>query len=202
MGFTEAVNDSIYASLACLIIGVGCIPLSITRCHTPICIPALHSCFVSKYTNKFVILKCCFFVFLYPLSTSLMKFHLTQESLERCAVADWSCLENGMCQLPSRHSKWDTLRSRGVTSYVKPALWDNLTILMSFIWRESWREVNTMFKTLNEGVQTFCKTCINNRFSWQSSTDVPHEISRISSFRCSNKRSRWWALIKCNEMYG
>lgn len=58
MGFTEAVNDSIYASLACLIIGLGYTPLSITRCRTPICIPPLHSCFVSKYTNKFVIVKC------------------------------------------------------------------------------------------------------------------------------------------------
>lgn len=58
MGFTKAVNDSIYASLACLIIGLGYTPLSITRCCTAICILALHSCFISKYTNKFVIVKC------------------------------------------------------------------------------------------------------------------------------------------------
>lgn len=61
MGFTEAVNDSIYASLACLIIGLGYTPLGITRCRTVICIPPLHSCFISKYTNKFVIVKCTSF---------------------------------------------------------------------------------------------------------------------------------------------
>lgn len=63
MGFTEAVNDSIYASLACLIIGLGYTPLCITRCCTAICIPPLHSCFVSKYTNKFVIVECLTFFF-------------------------------------------------------------------------------------------------------------------------------------------
>lgn len=39
MGFTQAVNDSICASPACLIIGLSYTPLSITRCRTPICIP-------------------------------------------------------------------------------------------------------------------------------------------------------------------
>ena len=61
--FTEAVNDSIYASLACLIIGLGYTPLSITRCRTPICIPPQRSSFVSKYTNKFVIVRGLIFLF-------------------------------------------------------------------------------------------------------------------------------------------
>lgn len=86
MGFTEAVNDSIYASLACLIIGLGYTPLSITRCCTPICIPPLHSCFVSKYTNKFVIVKCLIFFFTHPPLTHEW-FHPTQESSGRCAAA-------------------------------------------------------------------------------------------------------------------
>lgn len=63
MGFTEAVNDSIYASPACLIIGLGYTPLSITRSHTPICILPQHSCFVSKNCNKFVIVKHLIFMF-------------------------------------------------------------------------------------------------------------------------------------------
>lgn len=80
MGFTEAVNDRISASPACLIIGLGYTPLSITRCCTAICIPPLHSCFVSKYTNKFVIVKCLIYFYYFftrpPLTHE--RFHPTK----------------------------------------------------------------------------------------------------------------------------
>lgn len=66
MGFSEAVNDSICACAARLIIGLSYTPRRITRCRTPICIPAQHRCFVSKYTNKFVIVKRVIFYLLAP----------------------------------------------------------------------------------------------------------------------------------------
>lgn len=55
MSFREPVNGTIYASRVCLIISLGYTPLRITRCRTPICTAALHSCFVSLYMDKFVI---------------------------------------------------------------------------------------------------------------------------------------------------
>lgn len=89
MGFTEAVNDSIYASLARLIIGLGYTPLSITRSRTPICIPPQHSCFVSKYTNKFVIVKSLifFFFFLLSLMNGFMPHRRVRGGVQRPAEA-------------------------------------------------------------------------------------------------------------------
>lgn len=40
MGFPKAVNDSMYASLARLIIGPGYTPLGVARRRAAICIPA------------------------------------------------------------------------------------------------------------------------------------------------------------------
>lgn len=92
MGFSEAVNDSICASAARLIIGSSYTPLRITRCRTPICIPAQHRCFVSKYTNKFVIVKRVIFFF-YPLAPSLMSsFNPPRRvwgGVQRAAEAAW-----------------------------------------------------------------------------------------------------------------
>lgn len=66
MSFTEAVNDSIYASPACLIISPGSAPLSVTRCCTPVCTAALHSCIVSKCREEFVIAGVLWFLVVLP----------------------------------------------------------------------------------------------------------------------------------------
>ena len=59
-----------------------------------------------------------------------------QESSGRCAVEIWSCRAKGKCSWPLKRSSRATRKSRGGTSWARPASWASSTIPTSSTWRE------------------------------------------------------------------